>query len=255
MREWRSQFFDNGGCIPENEQGRYERSGVVWHNENFNKKAAVYIRSNSSVKGCPNLTVRKFCKLVNNDLLPNETLEPGFPRKLGVETCRKWMHELGFEVVVKKKATFVDGHERSDVVEYRKSFLRKMAGLGFLNPNNALTDDAKKALPGDIETPCPKLIEKTVILFHDETTFTANDDQPTLWAEKGTTVIRPKSKGSGIMLSDFIEERNVFLCSTDEEYERAKALNSSAKKYARTLLEYGESIGMVIGLQINLWPR
>ena len=49
-------------------------------------------------------------------LLPNETLEPGYPRKLGVETCRKWMHELGFEVVAKRKGTFVDGHERPDVV-------------------------------------------------------------------------------------------------------------------------------------------
>ncbi len=29
------------------------------------------------------------------------------------------MHELGFEVVSKKKGTFVDGHERNDVVEYR----------------------------------------------------------------------------------------------------------------------------------------
>ena len=35
-----------------------------------------------------------------------------------METCRKWMHELGFSVVVKKKGTFVDGHERPDVVEY-----------------------------------------------------------------------------------------------------------------------------------------
>ena len=32
VREWRSQFFSNGGCIPESEQGKYERSGVVWCN-------------------------------------------------------------------------------------------------------------------------------------------------------------------------------------------------------------------------------
>ncbi len=39
-----------------------------------------------------------------------------------VETTRKSVHELGFEVVTKKKGTFVDGHEREDVVEYRKTY-------------------------------------------------------------------------------------------------------------------------------------
>ena len=32
----------------------------------------------------------------------------------------------------------------------------------------------------------------------------------------------PKSKGSGIMASDFIEERAGYLHLSDEEYERAK---------------------------------
>ena len=35
-----------------------------------------------------------------------------------------------------KKGCFVEGHEGADVVEYRKKFLRKMVGLGFLNQNN-----------------------------------------------------------------------------------------------------------------------
>ena len=96
-----------------------------------------------------------FCQWVNDNLLPNETLEPGFPRKISVETARKWMHELGFEVVTKKKGTFVDGHEREDVVQYRKTFLRKMAALGFLNEGNAPTEEARKALPTDLDPPRP----------------------------------------------------------------------------------------------------
>ena len=46
-----------------------------------------------------------------------------------------------------------------------------------------------------------------------------------VWVEKGTSVMLPKSKGSGIMLSDFIEERNGFLCLTHEEYHRAKLVD------------------------------
>ena len=240
IREWRSHFLENGE-IPECKQGKYQRSGVLWTNEELNKTAGDYIRGNANVKGKPNLTVGQFCHWVNNDLLPNATLEPGFPRKTSVETARKWMHELGFEVVTKKKGTFVDGHERDDVVEYRKKFLKRMVSLGFLNSSNAPTDDAKKALPTDITSPSPNVIDKTVFLFHDETTFQANEDQPTVWAPKGTKVIRPKSKGSGIMISDFICEQSGYLALTDDEYEQAKQRDPTIKKHARQWLEYGEA--------------
>ena len=133
VREWRKQFFENDAVIPESKQGKYQRSGVLWSNEDLNKKATRYIRENANIKGRPNLTIAKFCQWVNDDLLFNSTLEPGFLRKIGVETSRKWMHQLGFSVVNKKKGTFVDGHERDDVVEYRKTFLRRMVALGFLN--------------------------------------------------------------------------------------------------------------------------
>ena len=79
-------FFLRMTEIPEGKQG--QQSGVMWSGEDQSKKATRYIRENASVKGQPNLTIGKFCHWVNDDLLPNETLEPGFPRKIGVETAR-----------------------------------------------------------------------------------------------------------------------------------------------------------------------
>ena len=105
VREWRKHFVEEGE-IPESKQGKYQRSGVLWSDESLNRKATQYIRDNACVKGKPNLTVSQFCQWVNDDLLPNETLEPGFPRKVSVETSRKWMIELGFNVVRKKKGTY-----------------------------------------------------------------------------------------------------------------------------------------------------
>ena len=209
---------------------------MLWSDESLNRKATQYIRDNACVKGKPNLTVSQFCQWVNDDLLPNETLEPGFPRKVSVETSRKWMIELGFNVVRTKKGTHVDGHERDDVVEYRKTFLRRMVSLGFLNESNVPTEEAKNALPSDIRAPLPEVAEKTVVLFHDESTFQSNEDQPTLWAEKGTTVMRPKSKGAGIMVSDLIDEHSGYLQLTDEEHARANTI----RKHVRQLFEYGE---------------
>ena len=241
IREWRTKFLESGGDIPESKQGAYQRSGVLWTNEQLNKKASRYIRENAAKKGASNLTAGSFCQWVNEELLPNATLEPGFPRKVGVETARKWMHEMGFQVLTSKKGSFVDGHERPDVVEYRKRFLRRMVGLGFLNLENVPTDEAKQALPTDLECPSQAILDKTIVFFHDESTFQCNDDQPTFWGTKGTHIIKPKSKGSGIMVSDFIDEHNGYLALTREEYDRAKVNDPNIHLQAREFLEYGES--------------
>ena len=63
---------------------------------------------------------------------------------------------------------------------------------------------------------------------------------PTVWAEKGTSVMRPKSKGSAFMVSDFIDEKCGYLSLTQEEYEEAKN-DPTIREYARQQLEYGEA--------------
>ena len=69
------------------------------------------------IKGKPSLTVNQFCHWVNNDL-PNKTLEPGFPRKISVETACKWMYELGCH---KEEWKFV-GHECDMLWNTKKGF-------------------------------------------------------------------------------------------------------------------------------------
>lgn len=242
IREWKTKFFESGGEIPDSRQGHYQRTGVLWKDESLCKAATRYIRANAAVRGQPNLTVGRFCEWVNEELLPNETLAPGFPRKIHWETARQWMHKMGFEVLSKKKGTFVDGHEREDVVTYRNKFLRRLVALGFLNPTNAPSKSAIAALPSDLVCPPKDVLEKTVVFFHDESTFQSNEDQPTFWGTKGTHIMRPKGRGAGIMVSDFIDEiKNGFLALTQEEYDRAKQTNPDIWMHARVLLEYGEA--------------
>ena len=38
VRRWRSALINNDGVLPESEQGRYQRSSVLWQNEELNKK-------------------------------------------------------------------------------------------------------------------------------------------------------------------------------------------------------------------------
>ena len=74
VRRWRSEVIGNDGVLPESQQGRYHRTGVLWQNEELNKMAREYVRANAAVKGRPNLTSVDFCKWVNESFLPNCTL-------------------------------------------------------------------------------------------------------------------------------------------------------------------------------------
>ena len=46
--------------------------------------------------------------------------------KVSVECVRRWFKKLGYRLTEAKKAMYIDGHERPDVVEYHKAFLEKM---------------------------------------------------------------------------------------------------------------------------------
>ena len=241
VREWRVTFNSNRGTFPDTLQGKYQRDGILWQNEDLNKRAVKYVRENTVVRGKPNLTASSFCQWVNECLLETQTLEPGYPRRVSIETARKWLLELGFTVMDHKKGTCVDGHERADVVQYRRKFLHRLCAFGFLNKTNAPTPEAAESLPTDLECPSDERIAKTVVIFHDESTFQANDDQLKFWGTKDMTILRPKSKGAGIMVSDFIDEHNGYLRLSDDEYEQFKESHPGIKRQARAYLEYGEN--------------
>ena len=61
-----------------------------------------------------------------------------------------------------------------------------------------------------------------------------------MWGEQGQCVLKPKSRGSGIMVSDFIDEHNGYLRLTDEEFMQAVDHVDGLQKEARAFLEYGK---------------
>ena len=137
------------------------------------------------------------------------------------------------------KGIYIDGHEHDDVVQYRKRFLRKMTAIGFVREANAPTEQAANSLPSDIH--CPANPDENILIFHDESIFCSNEDQTTQWGMKGDHFVRPKGKGSGLMVSNFITEKDGYLRLTDYEYSNASRTMPSIKKEARIILEYGEN--------------
>lgn len=182
IRQWRSDFMINGEIL-DNKQGTYQRKGLLWSSEELNKKASKFVRENVNIKGQPNLTSGSFCSWINECLLPNSCLVPGYPRKVSIETARQWLHHLGFEVLSATKGAYFDGHEREDVIASRKDFLKDMVIKGFLHPDQAPTPTAQQAFPSDVPLASSEMRDKLVVIFHDESTFNANDDQAFQWGK------------------------------------------------------------------------
>lgn len=53
-------------------------------------------------------------------------------------------------------------------------------------------------------------------------------------------VIKPKSRGAGLMVSDFIEERDGYCALSDEMFRSVAEVDPSVEQSARVLFEYGK---------------
>ena len=168
---------------------------AILHDEEFQLSARKYIRSNAYRKGAPNLTTEMFCKWVSDNFSVN----------VSNETARRWLHYLGFNMNDHHKGVFFDGHDREDVVEYRNTLLKQLSKL-----------DETTITPS---TPCPSLADgekRYIRVYHDESTFFANADQTRFWSDGQSQVLRQKSLGASIMVSDFIVEGYGYLCHDKE---------------------------------------
>ena len=192
-------------------------------------------KGNAYRKGEANMTATSFCQWVNNDLLPSYHLPPNLPRTISVRTATRWLHKLGFRPQSHKKGAYVDGHEREDVVKSRDEFLKKLKELKETHlPPPPCSDERAATPPPDAE-----MRKKLVLIYHDESIFNTNEGQVWMWAGEDAPIIQPKTKGSGIMVSDFVDVHSGFLQLSDTEHDLAKTTDPDFPKTARVLLEYG----------------
>ena len=220
VRKWRKQFYSNSGEFNRDKRGG-KRLPSVLDDEDVASKATQWIRTHAYVKGEPVMTSGKFCTWVNSDLFPTIQLPRGYPTSITDRTARKWLHKLGFSPTHYKKGVYVDGHERPDVIEYRKLYLKKLEILESTHLPPPLPSDGITAM----STGSHSASKKLVLIFHDESCFHSHEAQDWQWAEEGRLVIRPKGKGRGLMVSDFIDEYDGFLKHDHTE--------------ARVILKYG----------------
>ncbi|KAH8930621.1 hypothetical protein BT69DRAFT_1210182 [Atractiella rhizophila] len=157
-----------------------------------------------------NMDPTKICNCTLSTLIPQEHHK--YVQRSWNNRCRKdWKHYLEISVFIlsqwlyvcavkREPDIFCSGHERPDVVHYRQnifiqtweSFLPRMCQYNI--------DDIEKEINKDL----PSGVTEVVAVFHDESTFTANDSQHHSQCLDGQSRLRKKDAGREIHRFDFI---------------------------------------------------
>ena len=117
-----------------------------------------------------------------------KTLFPqfGINKGLSRNAATRWMFKLGFSPQEHRKCLYFDGHERPDVVEARKQYIkdfdfhRKFSRM-YAGDNLDVAIAVDPEILGDMK--------ETVFIFHDESTIHAKEKPKSTWLLPGTTKI------------------------------------------------------------------
>jgi hypothetical protein len=204
VRKWTKFFVENLKLMPE-KRGIFKRN-FLFHDEVFQQEARFFLRKLSGQK----LNPTHFQDWVNNGYLKDR---PELQTKISLKTSHRWMLLLGFKYGKWKKGVYIDGHERGDVVSYRKKFLERFAN--YRKRTIEYDGEDMSRVFGPQQEPGRPLI----VIYHDESTYYANDDGGYGWFESERPPLRKKGQGLSLMVSDFICSCHGFLPGVRELLE------------------------------------
>ena len=82
-----------------------------------------------------------------------------------------------------------------------------------------------------------------ILITHDENTFLANDSRHQAWLKKDDVYLRPKGRGKGIMVSDFLLPWKCLNLFYLQSYKQEALIASSIPEEAAEIFEYGQKDG------------
>ena len=117
-------------------------------------------------------------------------------------TAQRWLWKMQWRYRALQRGMYADGHEREDVVAYRKAFVDRWMGY---EKRFHIWDDDGNPMPPPKGFPVPGYRFRLILITHDESTFYQNDERKTRWAHKAHKAPpQPKGEGQTIMVSDFL---------------------------------------------------
>ena len=217
LRKWARAFIIDREDFPGNSSG--------WWNEALLDNEVLVREINQHLQG-----IGKYAKALDIvKFLDTPEMKERLDRTTTIHltTAKRWMHKMGYRWTNAPKGQYVDGHEREDVVAYQQDvFLPKLAEI-----------DAKmrKWTADGIEDPNTTTgpdFRHTVVWYHNESIFYANDRRMVQWVpENETAVPRAKGEGASLMVADFVSA----------DYGWLRSPSRLGEEDARVLLKIGKS--------------
>ncbi len=217
LRKWAQAFITDRSNLPEAPSPVGKPS--LLKNENLKKELIIHLREVGQYVQAMDIV----------DFTAQLTIQTKFNllRPISLSSAQDWMKELGYCWTKEPTGQFADGHERLDVVDYRRNvFLPRMAELD--RNTRIWNDHGVEEINGDEPHPRNR---RTVFWFHDESIFYANDQRKVYWVHKSDRPkLRPNGEGASIMVADFISTDYGWLRSRDGK-ESAQILFRPGKNH------------------------
>jgi hypothetical protein len=203
LREWARAYILDRDDLPLNIYGTWNSS--VLEDEDFKLELLLYLQS-----------IGKYVRamdIVDYIKKPDVLVRLKLKKPISLATAQRWMKHVGYRWLKTPSGQFVDGHERSDVVEYRQLVFLPV-WLELLSRTRNFATDEKECL-----VPAPTT-RRIVVWNHDESTYYANDRRKIRWVHKSETAV-PYAKGEGVslMVADMVSPDYGWLRSPDGKQE------------------------------------
>ena len=167
------------------------------------------------------ISAQKLTAFINREDI---RLKYGIEKPISERTARRYLNRLGYRWSTPKKGQYADGHEREDVVNYRKHV--------FLPQWSRIQHRMASWSRDNLEEYGPKMQGREVIVwFHDETIFYAHDRRKKGWYHKDAPA-KPYTKGEGatVMVADFVSAKFGWLCSPDGQRTARRVMKPGKNK-------------------------
>jgi hypothetical protein len=138
-------------------------------------------------------------------------------RSISLRSAQRWLHHFGWQYGRLRKGMYIDGHERADVVAYRKAFCERWREYEKRMVTYSSETGDVESVPAGFPIPGGHPF-RLILVTHDESTFYSNDQRKVLWSHLGAgTTPQPKGDGPSIMISDFLTSEWGRLCDDESD--------------------------------------
>ena len=187
--KWSKEYLEYGDLSDHCQGLHVKRQSFLSHND-IKSKVLEYMKKTNPAER----TLFSIKTFIEEEVIPSCL---GVSGSVSITTLSKYLKEWGYSYG-NKKGLFFDGHERQDVVEYRKAWCQRM--MKYMAKSEFYSGEQEEQV---LEPNLDEGEEKVVFVTHDKSTFYTNDGKDEVWTHEDESVIRKKGPGSSIMVSEF----------------------------------------------------